>query len=290
MTNHRIIFIVNPKAGKKKKMDVPLFIKSNFKSEHYFEIIVWENKNDFESIKKYIFENKFTIAVAVGGDGTVNKVASAIVHTSVSLGIIPMGSGNGLARTLNLPMNPKNALKVISLAKGCSIDSGIINDRNFFCTSGIGFDAHIGNLFSTSTKRGLQSYVKIICSEFYHYKPKHYQLTFNGTTISSKAFLITFANAGQYGNNFYIAPHADLKDGLLTMCILQPFSFYNLLPIISKIIRRKTMNSKFLKYSNGTQFTVKTNEAVIYHFDGEPGELVNEVEVSILPNSLQVIC
>jgi diacylglycerol kinase family enzyme len=127
MIVHKTLFIINPKAGKKKKLDITNFIKTNFKSNNEFEIVVWENKDEFEKIIEYIFSNHFTIAVAVGGDGTVNKVASAVVNTSVALGILPMGSGNGLARSLDVSMNLKKALSTIAAAKISKIDSGIIN-------------------------------------------------------------------------------------------------------------------------------------------------------------------
>jgi YegS/Rv2252/BmrU family lipid kinase len=290
MIVHKTLFIINPKAGKKKKLDITNFIKTNFKSNNEFEIVVWENKDEFEKIIEYIFSNHFTIAVAVGGDGTVNKVASAIVNTSVALGILPMGSGNGLARSLDVSMNLKKALSTIAAAKISKIDSGIINGKNFFCTAGVGFDAHIGNLFATSTKRGLQSYIKIICREFFNYKSKSYQINYANTKINEEAFLITFANAGQYGNDFYIAPQADLKDGELTMCILKPFSIFRLASILVKVLRRTTMKSKYFNYSNGTTFKITSKEKIIFHFDGEPGNEMDEIEVKIVPLSLHVVC
>jgi YegS/Rv2252/BmrU family lipid kinase len=290
MIVHKTLFIINPKAGKKKKLDITNFIKTNFKSYNEFEIVVWENKDEFEKIIEYIFSNHFTIAVAVGGDGTVNKVASAVVNTSVALGILPMGSGNGLARSLDVSMNLKKALSTIAAAKISKIDSGIINGKNFFCTAGVGFDAHIGNLFATSTKRGLQSYIKIICREFFNYKSKSYQINYANTKINEEAFLITFANAGQYGNDFYIAPQADLKDGELTMCILKPFSIFRLASILVKVLRRTTMKSKYFNYSNGTTFKITSKEKIIFHFDGEPGNEMDEIEVKIVPLSLHVVC
>lgn len=287
---HKLLFIVNPKAGKKKKIDIPTFIKKNFKSEFDFEILIWKNKDEFEAIRTYIFSNHFTIAVAVGGDGTVNKVASAITNTEVALGILPMGSGNGLARSLGIPMNLKKALLTISKSTITTIDSGLINGKNFFCTAGVGFDAHIGNLFATSTTRGLQSYIKIICREFFNYKSKSYQINYANTKINEEAFLITFANAGQYGNDFYIAPQADLKDGELTMCILKPFSIIRLASILIKVLRRTTIKSKYFNYSNGTSFKITSTEKIIFHFDGEPGNEVDEIEIKILPLSLHVVC
>lgn len=289
MISHKLLFIVNPKAGKKKKLDVPYFIKTHFKSNFEFEIIVWENKDDFEKIKETIFANNFTMAIAVGGDGTVNQVASAIVNTPVALGILPMGSGNGLARSLGISMNLKKALHSIATAQVNTIDSGTINGKHFFCTAGVGFDAHIGKLFASSTSRGLKSYIKIISKEFFSYKTKNYQLQFNNREIIEHAFLITFANAGQYGNDFYIAPQADLRDGELTMCVLKPFPFYNLFPILLRVLSRKTISSKYFQYVNGTNFRIKTDEKIIFHFDGEPGDEMNEVEIKIIPRSLKVV-
>ncbi len=145
-------------------------------------------------------------------------------------------------------------------------------------------------MFATSTKRGLQSYIKIICREFFNYKSKSYQINYASTKINEEAFLITFANAGQYGNDFYIAPQADLKDGELTMCILKPFSIFRLASILVKVLRRTTIKSKYFNYSNGTSFKITSTEKIIFHFDGEPGNEMDEIEVKIVPLSLHVVC
>ena len=289
MINHKIIFIINPKAGKKKNIDLPALIKNNFRTNFEFEIIVWENKDDFNTIKNYVLNNAFTIAVAVGGDGTVNQVASILVNTNIALGIIPLGSGNGLARSLNIPINTLKALDVLSKASVSKIDSGVINDRPFFCTSGIGFDAHVSKLFSNSTIRGLKSYIKIIFKEFYSYSPQLYNVCIDGSQFNDKAFLITFANAGQYGNNFYIAPMAKLTDGEITTCLLKNFPIRNLPFLLLKLFRKKTENSTYLKYINGREITITSEQPIIYHFDGEPGEYTKKINVSILPLSLMVV-
>lgn len=289
MINHKIIFIINPKAGKKKNLDLCALIKNNFKTNFEFEIIVWDNKDDFDSIKNYVLNNAFTIAVAVGGDGTVNQVASILVNTDIALGIIPFGSGNGLARSLNIPMNTLGALEVLSKASISKIDSGVINGRPFFCTSGIGFDAHISKLFSSSTTRGLKSYIKIICKEFYSYSPQLYNVCIDGIQLNDKAFLISFANAGQYGNNFYIAPKAKMNDGEITMCLLKKFPIRSLPFLLLKLFRKKTEKSSYLKYINGKEITIKSEQPIIYHFDGEPGEFTNNINVAILPLSLNIV-
>lgn len=289
MVNHKIIFIINPKAGKKKNIDLLELINTRFKTTHDFEVFVWENKDDFSAIENYILNNNFTIAVAVGGDGTVNQVASSIVNTNISLGIIPLGSGNGLARSLKIPMSAIDALNTISKASVTKIDSGIINGHPFFCTSGIGFDAHISKLFSLSTTRGLQSYIKIIGKEFYSYIPQQYKIQIDNIHITEKAFLISFANSGQYGNNFYIAPKAKMNDGEITVCLLKHFPLRSLPFLLIKLLTKRTGNSTYLKYINGKEITVTSEQPIIYHFDGEPGEYTDKINIRILPLSLTVI-
>src|ERR1700741_5030256 len=216
----KVVFIVNPNAGAKKKINIPQLINSHFSKDIPSEILTWDVKNDFSKISERIFAGNFTIAVAVGGDGTVNEVAKTVNHSEIALGIIPFGSGNGLARSLGIPMNALAAIKRLENGSVRTIDSGLINGKPFFCTSGMGFDAHIGSLFATSTTRGLWTYAKITTKELFGYKPLEYKITHSGGTFTRKAFLITFANAGQYGNDFYISPQASTTDGLLHIVVL----------------------------------------------------------------------
>lgn len=285
----KVVFIVNPKAGVKKKIDVPQLIADNFSKEIPSEILIWKDKNDFEKIRERIFAGNFTIAVAVGGDGTVNEVAKTVNHTNVALGVIPFGSGNGLARSIGVPMNAIEAIKRIENGSIKTIDSGLINDKPFFCTSGMGFDAHIGSLFASSTKRGFWTYAKITIRELFGYKPIEYKITNNGSTFTRKAFLITFANAGQYGNDFFIAPQASMSDGLLHVAILRPFSLLIAPFLVAKIFRRKAHQSRYIETSTAAALTVSRPGPGAIHFDGEPGEAGAEVTVKIVPQSLKVI-
>src|ERR1700741_5624947 len=160
--SQKIAFIINPKAGVKKKIDLEKFIRDNFAAPIPFDLIIWKNKDDFASIKEQILNNGYTIVVACGGDGTVNQVAAVVVNTNIALGILPLGSGNGLARSNSIPMDLKRALNVIGSAKSRKIDSGTINDVPFFCTAGVGFDALIADKFASSTKRGFKTYVRTV--------------------------------------------------------------------------------------------------------------------------------
>ena len=291
MSEHnRIAFVVNPISGPKKHEDISQLISENMSGKVPYDILIWQDKNNFEEIRKQITSGKYSLVVAVGGDGTVNEVAKNLIYTDITLGIIPRGSGNGLARTLGIPQNVQEAIKRIETGISKTIDSGIINGNFFLCTAGIGFDAHIGSLFAGNKKRGLSSYVKITVSQFFSYKPKEYTIEINNETIKIKAFLITFANAGQYGNDFYIAPQAKLDDGLLHMVVLKPINIISVCNLLVKIVKRKAHLSK-----NILTFTAKSikinglgNEAI--HFDGEPGFIKNELTVGITPRSLKVLC
>jgi len=286
----KVAFIINPKAGVRKNMDLEAFIRSNFPSKISYDIITWENKDDFESISRRIHEGEYTIAVACGGDGTVNQVAAAVKQSSVALGILPLGSGNGLARTLEIPMDLKEALRVVAKASIRLIDGGLINGHSFFCTCGVGFDAHIAGLFASSTKRGFWTYLKITLREFFGYKPKHYTIHADGESYQTPAFLITVANAGQWGNDVYIAPEARIDDGLLNISVLRPFAKATLPSLGMKMMRRRIHHSRKLHSMNGKEIKISFDGTLPVHFDGEPTEFKDSINISVVPGALKVVC
>jgi diacylglycerol kinase (ATP) len=286
----QVAFVVNPIAGGKKQEDIIKIISENLTDKTSYDIFVWEEKNNFEEIRKQITSGKYNVVVAVGGDGTVNEVARNLIGTDIALGIIPRGSGNGLSRTLGIPQDAKKAIQRIENGEIRIIDNGYMNDQAFFCTSGIGFDAHIGKLFSQSKKRGFSSYFKITAQQLFNYRAKSYAISANGETINMPAFLITFANAGQYGNDFYIAPEAKLDDGLLHVAIMKPFSVFGFFPLLVNIMRRKAHKSRTIKTFTAKSVRVGELQTEAIHFDGEPGSMQNEIEIKINPGSLKVIC
>lgn len=273
----KLLFIVNPNAGKRISDRIIETIKKEFPKDLYYQIVIWQDKHHFSEIENMLKTQGYTDAVAVGGDGTVNHVAKTILGTDISLGIVPIGSGNGLARSLGLSMKLDEVVKQIAEGRRARIDCGVVNGRPFFCTSGIGFDAHIGNLFASSVKRGLQSYVKITISELFKYRAKNYTIEFNGQTIQRKAFLMTVANAGQYGNDFYIAPQASMMDGKFHVVILKPFSVLQVVGLMMKILGKKAHLSKRIEtyVTDKIKITRSTEDTI--HFDGEPAIESREV-------------
>lgn len=285
----KLLFIVNPNAGKRISERIIETIRKEFPQNIYYQVAVWKDKDHFEEITGLLRTEGYTDAIAVGGDGTVNHVAKTILNTGITLGIVPVGSGNGLARSLGLSMNIEEVIKQIARGKTTRIDNGVVNGIPFFCTSGIGFDAHIGNLFASLTKRGLQGYVKITLRELFKYRAQNYTLEFNGQKIQRKAFLITVANAGQYGNDFYIAPQANLQDGMFHVAILKPFNFFHLFGLMTKILSKKAHLSGRIETFATNKITITRDKKDCIHFDGDPAVVEKEVLFINNPASLSVI-
>lgn len=283
----KFLFILNPKAGKGKAFEIIELIKEHMPSNMDLSIEMFSDSNEFERLMAK--KHQFTDLIAAGGDGTINSVAKNLVGTTITLGIIPLGSGNGLARSLGVAMDTKEAIMQIVHGKRIKIDHGTVNGIPFFCTSGIGFDAHIGNLFAQSKKRGLQSYVKITLREILRYKCKNYVIKLNGEELKRKAYLITIANAGQYGNDFYIAPHAKLTDGKFHVVVLNPFNFFNAFGIFIKVLLGKANESRHIETFTTNKLIIEREGKDAIHFDGEPEFQGEKLEYICYHQQLNVI-
>jgi diacylglycerol kinase (ATP) len=284
----KIVFIINPIAGKRRHKNIQELLSKNLNSE--WDPVFIETKysgHGGELVMEFVTEgvNNF---VAVGGDGTVSEIATAAVKTGSTLGIIPCGSGNGLARSLKIPMKPEKAMTCINQNLTRKIDIGTINQHYFFCTCGVGFDAKIGRKFAKQDTRGFNTYVKTTVNEFLKYKAKKYKLKIDGKKLNRKAFLVTVANAGQYGNNAYIAPKALLNDGLFEVCIFKPFPFYKSLFLGLRLFFRNIDKSKYLEIHQGKSIVFRKNKIYSFHIDGDPIKIQGPVRVDIVPQALQV--
>lgn len=286
----KIAFVINPNAGVKKKIDIIEFVKSYFPETIPYDLIVWKNPYDFESVKQQILSGNYTVVVACGGDGTVNMVSSVVMNTTMALGILPLGSGNGLARSNGIPLDLEDALTVIARAEIKIIDAAFINGIPFFCTAGVGFDALIAEKFAASTTRGFLTYFKTSISEFFSYKPNDYKVTVDGQTLQSKAFLITVANAGQWGNDVYISPEASLNDGILHVSILKPFALSAIGGIGLKLFRKKIHTSAHLLSLNGKIIEIEFEGQLPVHYDGEPLKASGKLRIEVQLNALKVVC
>lgn len=288
-----IWFIVNPISGTDDKKRVIARIPEYFPESRFTVSIKYTEYagHAAEIVRQAVQENVY-IVVAVGGDGTVNETARALVHSQVALGIVPCGSGNGLARHLYLPMNPEGALQVISECNIHTLDYGLINGLPFFCTAGVGFDAFLSDKFNKSGKRGLMSYIENALREGHAYEPETYELEVldSGSEIQTyKAFLITCANASQYGNDFYIAPHASMSDGLMDVTIMEPFGVLESAQIAYQLVNRTITQNSHIKTLRCRDLVIRRASAGVIHVDGDPRDAEAEVRVSLVPKSIRMV-
>lgn len=286
----RIVFVVNPISGTQSKKAILKWIDERLDRSRYdYSIVKTEYAGHATQIAANAVHDKLDMVVAIGGDGTINEIARSLVHTDTALGIIPCGSGNGLARHLHIPMEPKAAIGIINRGYELCIDYGKINNIPFFCTCGVGFDAFISLKFADSGKRGLLTYLENTLYESLRYQPETYIIENEEGTVKYKAWLIACGNASQYGNDAYIAPQASLTDGLMDITIMEPFtvldvpslSFQLFNKTIDQNSRVKTMRAKKIKIH-------RVNDGVM-HFDGDPLMAGRELEVEIIPSGLRVI-
>jgi diacylglycerol kinase (ATP) len=287
-TKKKIVFIINPISGIGKQKTIEKLIEKFLdKNKFESEIAYTQKRGHATEIAAEAMKRNIDIVVAVGGDGSVNEVGKAIVNSSTVLGIIPAGSGNGLARHLGLPMNHAKAIACLNTGTISTIDT--ININEHFCAgiAGVGLDAHIGWKFSEFGKRGLSSYVKVFLKEFLFYKKNNYSITIDGVNYEREAMLISLANSSQFGNNAYISPMADIRDGLIDVCILKPFAKI-LTPYLGLRMFNKTLDkSRYMEIIQGKniQLIQQSEEA---HIDGEPLLLGKNITAKINPLSLNV--
>lgn len=281
--------MINPKSGNDRKTDRVALIKSLLSDSYDATIFEWKKISDRDSIFNSVLTGGFDIAVAVGGDGTVSQVASALCNSNVALGIIPFGSGNGLARHLQVPLDSAAAMKLIATGVIQTIDRGTINGQDFFCTCGTGFDARIGKLFADSTTRGFWTYARLILREYSKYDHENYRITMDGKTIERDAFLVTVANAGQYGNNTWIAPTARVNDGVLRVVVLKPFRWWKVPSLVRKVFRKQMQHSKYAETYTAKEIRIERVSHGPAHFDGEPADMDAVLEIKVVPACLKVV-
>jgi len=289
-TKINILFIINPISGGRGKLRIPDFIDQYLDKEKFSPNFVFsEYVGHAGELADEAATKNFDVIVAAGGDGTINEVASKVLKHKKILGILPLGSGNGLARFLRISKNLRYALSLINNFRVDEIDTAEFNNKCFFNLAGMGFDAHLSAVFSKDKKRGLSGYVKLGFKEVFNYKPQTYLLNIDGVEYTRKAFAISIANSSQYGNDVYIAPNASVKDGLLDVCIIKPFPIIKL-PLLGYImLRGKAETSDMIEIIKGKNIKITREKAGAVHVDGEPLQMGIEINAVVNPLSLKVI-
>jgi diacylglycerol kinase (ATP) len=293
-----LLYIINPISGTRTKKNLQAFIEKKTSERNIpFQVFPSVASGDYSFLHTVIKESKITDVVIAGGDGTVSQVVHSLMNCNVNFGIIPCGSGNGLAYTAGIPKQPAKALNIIFTGKPVAVDGFLLNDKFACMLTGLGFDAKVAHDFAQQPKRGLATYIKQTIKNFITAKTYAFNITVNGKMFSTDAFFISIANSNQFGNNFTIAPKASLSDGLLDIVIVTKQSKMSMLLQILRQVRGKNPLSvdyaeeskKGVLYFQTAKLKIKNTGQAPMHIDGDPAETPDNLAVEILPGCFKLI-
>ena len=286
----KVLFVYNPISGSRRLIPV-LPIRERFTNRDLYDysIITTDHKGHATELAREYAAKRYDAVIAVGGDGTVNETGCGLIGTDTALGIIPCGSGNGLARHLGIPMDPYKAVKWLDKSIFTEIDYGMMENQPFFCTCGVGFDAKVSDSFSKSNSRGVLTYLESIMKEIATYHNETYKLSFENSSETFEAFFITFAHADQWGNNAYIAPTASLQDGVLDVIAAHPFSVVDAPLIAFQLFNRLIDKNPNVRVRKCNRLTITRDSEGPAHYDGEPVTMGREIHIELVPKGLKVL-
>ena len=289
-----IAFIINPISGSKEtqntKRKLPKLIMQTLDMEQWLPNIVFtEYAGHATDLAHQYARMGFDAVVAVGGDGTVNEVARGLKDTNTALGILPMGSGNGFARHLNIPIRPQKAIEMINHSEPINVDYGLANGRLFVSTCGTGFDAVVADNFAGSNKRGFMTYLQNTLKVAFSYQPQTYHIVGDGLDVTHKAFLITFANANQWGYEAMIAPKASVQDGKMDIMLMSSHAILGSASLALRLFTGSIDNSYFMDTIRAKEITLEREEVAPFHIDGDPVEMDKDIHIKIVSDGLKVL-
>ena len=284
----KICFIVNPISGGKDKSGILAAVEKHLDGSLYEPRVVFtEREGQAQDLAR---EAEADVVVAVGGDGTVSEVARALVGSGKALGIIPCGSGDGLALHLGISRTPWKAVKTLNEDCEALIDAATLDGKYFFCTAGMGLDADVSLDFARSTERGLGRYISLAWEEWKNHPGDIYTIKgADGETWQGKAVFVTVANANQWGNQARIAPMASLQDGLLDIIVVRPFSTVEIPDLAARLMTGLAPTSRHFLHFSGPSFHISRSHAGAIHYDGDPFQGGTDFELSVLPGALKVL-
>ncbi len=294
----KFIYFINPISGTKGKEALLKEIEQATNARNIpFEIIPTNAEGDYSFLQEKIKKELITDIIVCGGDGTVNQIAKAVQNTAVNIGIIPMGSGNGLAFAAHIPKDYSKALDLIFNGRAIEIDSFYINDVFSCMLCGIGFDAQVAHDFAKQKKRGLATYVKQTIKNFIKARPYPFVLSLEGKSFSTEAFFISVANSNQFGNQFTIAPLASLNDGLLDIVVVNKMSKVRLIWSVLKQIwygqLKPYEDSKYqrhgIHYFQTKSLRIDNPTMAPLHIDGDPAATAQQFEIRIIEKAFRLI-
>jgi diacylglycerol kinase (ATP) len=281
--SERILFIVNPKSGTGKKRKILSLLEAKTWNGRSFDLAYTTGPGHATTLAREAAGKGYNVVVAVGGDGSVNEAGKGLKNTALVLGILPAGSGNGLARHLGISMDPTKALDIIFTGKNKRIDTGTLNGTFFAGIAGLGLDAHIADSFARFGKRGFSSYARVFLKEFPRYKARRYQIG----DKTYQALLITFANSSQFGNNAIISPKSDVSDGQLECCIVSPLPVYRVPGMLRALFKGKLEKQDGYRSFPFEKLEIQ-HPGGPAHVDGEPLNTGEKISVECHKESLWV--
>lgn len=284
--------ICNPKSGtsRDKENIVKKVALAISKAGFEYSIDYTEHENHGVELSKKAQNEGADVIIVIGGDGTVNEVASSLVNTNTTLGIIPMGSGNGLARELGIPLDIQDAIETIMGNEVIKMDVVDVNGDYAFCTCGVGFDAEVSTEFAKNSKRGPMGYVTDVLETITKHEPLSCNIKIDDQeAFETKVFLITCANASQYGNNAYIAPNAEITDGLMDLTIMNEFPLIHVGQMAYQLFSKGLDKNPYIKTYKGKSAEISISKKTHYHIDGDPKPETDKLTLKTIPNSLKVI-
>lgn len=295
MTNRNFLVFINPISGTKNKKGIRFYIEKRLTDLNYrFEVVPTNEYGTYSFLPEKIIAEKVTDVIICGGDGTVNQITAHLINTNIKVGIIPLGSGNGMAFTAGIPKDYKKALEVILKGNASFVDALMINEHYSCHLSGLGFDAQVSHDFARQEKRGPSTYMKETLKNFFKAKPYRFQVTANGNTFNTNAFFLSIANSNQFGNSIIIAPKASLSDGLLDIVIVQKAGKFGLVFKLLRQIRSGKITSvrntdKTIHYFQTKKMNIKNFDNAPFHIDGEPMETAASFDIEIIERAFLLL-
>lgn len=288
----KILFIINRKAGTDREKRLEHAISRHLPADRYeVSTAFLAYLGHGADLAREAVQNGVHIVVAVGGDGSINEISQGLIGSNTAMAILPLGSGNGLARALKIPLNIDKALQLIVNNKQRAIDVGYANEHLFLSNAGVGFDALIAEQFRHNTKRGLSGYAKLVLKSFNTYDPAEYNIDIDGSSFQAKAFLLTVANGNQFGYEFKLAPKASVFDGQLDLCIMPPVGILSLLPVSIFSLMGNIDNTRYIKHYTGKDITIRSNALQYLQVDGDAVPLTENgvVRIRIQSQAINVV-
>jgi len=296
--SRKIIYIINPISGTKSKSNLQQFVEAKTKEKGIpYSVFPSVADGNYSFLHSIIKKEKISDIVIAGGDGTISNVVGSLLNESVNFGIIPCGSGNGLAHTAKILKQPAKALDIIFNGKASAIDGFFVNDRFACMLAGLGFDAKVAHEFADHPKRGLMTYAQLTLKNFFSINPFRFELKFEKVKIDTDAFFISIANSNQFGNNFTIAPKASLSDGLLDIVIvtaqnkvsfvlqtLKQMAGWNVMEASSVITKKSGVI-----YFQTDKIEIINHSQAPLHIDGDPAETPGKLSVEIKKKCFKLI-